>query len=49
MIRDCFYKSDGLIRFFHEFVLNGQERIREIISMDEIHSEDEDNEMGTML
>ena len=31
------------------FILNGQEKIREIISMDEIPPEDEDNGMGIML
>ncbi len=31
------------------FILNGQERIREIISMDKIHSEDEGNGIGIML
>lgn len=35
--------------FIRSFILNGQERIREIISMDEIPSEDEDNGMGMML
>lgn len=35
--------------FIRSFILNGQERIREIIIMSEIHSEDEDNGMGMML
>lgn len=35
--------------FIRTFILNGQERIREIISMDEIPTEDEDNGMGMML
>ena len=35
--------------YIRDFILNGQERIREIISMDEIPSEDEDNGMGMML
>ena len=35
--------------FIRSFILNGQERIREIIIMYEIPSEDEDNGMGMML
>ena len=35
--------------FIRSFILNGQERIREIIRMDETPSEDEDNGMGMML
>lgn len=35
--------------FIRTFILNGQERIREIISMDEIPTEDEDDGMEMML
>ena len=51
MIDDCMNEIpiEADRNFIRSFILNGQERINEIISMDEIPSEDEDNRMGMML
>ncbi len=51
MIDDCMNEIpiEADRNFIRSFILNGQERINEIISMDEIPSEDEDNGMGMML
>ena len=35
--------------YIRDFILNGQARVREIINIDEVPSEDEDNPMGLML